>query len=83
MRVDILPDVRQFAISNGNGEDPMVLERPVRGFNSSRSEADNQNPVSLRYELGGALGTKFPPFPEGLLRIEPLRRSERQPAKSV
>ena len=53
LRVDILPDVRQFAISNGNGEDPMVLERPVRGFNSSRSEADNQNPVSLRYELGG------------------------------
>src|ERR1700723_3349907 len=53
LRVDILPDVRQFAISNGNGEDPMVLERPVRGFDSPRSEADDQNPVSLRYELGG------------------------------
>src|SRR6202023_2400396 len=53
LRVDILPDVRQFAISNGNGEDPMVLERPIRGFDSARSEADDQNPVSLRYELGG------------------------------
>src|ERR1039457_3352398 len=53
LRVDILPDVRQFAISNGNGEDPMVLPRPIRGFDSARSEADDQNPVSLRYELGG------------------------------
>src|ERR1035438_7453605 len=31
----------------------MVLERPIRGFDSPRSEADDQNPVSLRYELGG------------------------------
>ena len=61
LRVDILTDVRHFAISNGNGEDPMVLERPIRGFDSPLSEADDQNPVSLRYELGG-LGTKFPPF---------------------
>jgi hypothetical protein len=53
LRVDIFPDVRQFAISNGNGEDPMVLERFIRGFDSARSEADDQNPVSLRYELGG------------------------------
>ena len=62
LRVDILPNVRQFAISDGNGEDPMVLERLIRGFDSPRSEADDHNPVSLRYELGGALGTKFPPF---------------------
>src|SRR5450631_1888099 len=27
LRVDILPDVRQFAVSNCNGEDPVVLER--------------------------------------------------------
>ena len=53
LRVDILPDVRQFAISNDNVEDPMVLKRPIRGFDSPRSEADDQNPVSLRYELGG------------------------------
>src|SRR5580698_5820875 len=53
LRVDILPDVRQFAISNGNGEDPVVLERLIRGFDSPRSEADDHNPVSLRYELGG------------------------------
>jgi hypothetical protein len=53
LRVDILPDVRQFAISNSDVEDPMVLERPVRGLDSPCSEADDQNPVSLRYELGG------------------------------
>jgi WD40-like Beta Propeller Repeat len=53
LRVDILPDVRHFAISNGNGEDPIVLERPIRGYDSSPSEADDQNPVSLRYEFGG------------------------------
>ena len=45
---------RQFAISNGNGEDPMVLELPIRGFDCPGSEADDQNPVSLRYELGGS-----------------------------
>ena len=54
LRIDILPDVRQFAISNGNGEDPMVPERLIRCFDSPRSEADDQNPVSLRYELGGS-----------------------------
>ena len=53
LRVDIFPDVRQFAIPNGNVEDPVVLKRLIRGFNSPRSEADDQNPVSLRYELGG------------------------------
>ena len=31
LRVDILPDVRQFAVLNGNGEDPIVLERFIRG----------------------------------------------------
>jgi NAD(P)-dependent dehydrogenase (short-subunit alcohol dehydrogenase family) len=53
LRVDILPDVRQFAISNGNGEDPIVLERFIRGFDTPRSEANDQNPVSLRYKFGG------------------------------
>src|ERR1700757_3859401 len=51
--VDILLDVRYFAISNGNVEDPMVLERPIRGFDSPRSETDDQNPVSLPYEFRG------------------------------
>ena len=32
LRVDILLDVRHFAVSNGNVEDPLVLERPVRGL---------------------------------------------------
>ena len=49
LRVDILTDVRHFAISNGNGEDPMVLERLIRGFDFPRSDADDQNSVSLRH----------------------------------
>src|SRR5215831_9538509 len=53
LRVDILSDVRQFAVSNCNGENPMVLKRPIRGFDPPDSQADDQNPVSLRYELGG------------------------------
>jgi hypothetical protein len=32
----------------------MVLERLIRGYDSPRSEADDQNPVSLRYEFGGS-----------------------------
>ncbi len=32
----------------------MVLKRLIRVFDSPRSEADDQNPVSLRYELGGS-----------------------------
>jgi hypothetical protein len=54
LRVNVLPDIRQLAVSNDNGEDPVVLKRLIRGFDSPRSEADDQNPVSLRYELGGS-----------------------------
>jgi hypothetical protein len=50
--IDILPNVRQFAISNCDVEDPVILECFVRGFDFSSSEADDQDPVSLRYELG-------------------------------
>src|ERR1700722_17093707 len=53
LRVDILPDVLHFAVSNGNGEDPVVLERLSRRFDFPRSDADDQNPVSLRHEFGG------------------------------
>ena len=42
-----------FAVSNGDGEDPIVLERLIRGFDFPRREADDQNPVSLRHEFGG------------------------------
>src|ERR1700688_3416594 len=69
LRVDILPDVRQFAISNGDGEDPMVLEGPVRGFDSPRSEADDHNPVALRYELGGLWERSFHRFVSLLKQI--------------
>jgi hypothetical protein len=53
LRVDILPDLRHLAISNGDVEDPIVLERLIRGFDFSRRDADDQNPVSLRREFGG------------------------------
>jgi len=43
----------QFAISNGNGEDLMILEHPIRGFDFPRSDADDQYPVSLLHEFGG------------------------------
>ena len=73
LRVDILPDVRQFAISNGYGEDPMVLERLIRGFDSPRSEADDHNPVSLRYELGGLWVRSFHRFVSLLQHIRQSR----------
>src|ERR1700691_4141985 len=73
LRVDILPDVRQFAISNGNGEDPMVLERLIRSFDSPRSEADDHNPVSLRYELGGLWVRSFHRFVSLLQHIRQSR----------
>ena len=53
LRVDILPDVRQFTISNGYGEDPMVLERIICGDDSPLGKADDHHPVALRYEFGG------------------------------
>jgi hypothetical protein len=53
LRVDILPDVRHFAISNGNGEDPIVVERLIRGFDFPLGDADDQNTISLRYVFGG------------------------------
>src|SRR5580698_3574391 len=53
LRVDIFPDLRQLAISNGKVEDPIVLERLIRGFDFPRSDADDQKPVSLRHEFGG------------------------------
>ncbi len=53
LRVEILLDVRHFAISNGNVEDPLVLVRLIRSIDFSRSDADDQNPVSLRHEFGG------------------------------
>src|SRR5450432_3908808 len=73
LRVDILPDVRQFSISNGNGEDPMVLERLIRGYDSPPSEADDQNPVSLRHEFGGLWERSFHLFGRLLKHIRQSR----------
>ena len=53
LRVDILPDVRRPAVPNGDGENEMILERPVRGLDLTPCETNDQDPVSLRYEFGG------------------------------
>jgi hypothetical protein len=47
LRVDILPDLRHLAISNGDVEDPIVLELVIRGFDFSRRDADDQNPATF------------------------------------
>src|ERR1700729_3041796 len=62
LRVNVLPDLRHFAISNGNVEDPIVLERLIRGFDFARSDADDQNPISLRHEFGRLRVRRFPLF---------------------
>ena len=49
LRVDIFPDVRQFSISNGNVEDPIVLERLIRGFDFPRSDAFRANALKPAY----------------------------------
>ena len=48
--VDVLPDLRHLAVLNGDGEDPVIVERPIRGFNFPRSDAGgrgNQREQSL------------------------------------
>ncbi|NKB78331.1 hypothetical protein HED49_00475 [Ochrobactrum daejeonense] len=53
MGIDILPDVRQLAVLDGNGEDEMVLERPVRSLDLAPCETEDQDPISLRYVFAG------------------------------
>jgi hypothetical protein len=53
LRVDVFPDARHSATSNGDGENPIVFERLVRGFDFPLSDTDDQNPVSLRDVFGG------------------------------
>ena len=53
LRVDILPDARHFAIANGDVEGSIIHECLIRRFDFPDSRADDQNPVSLRDELGG------------------------------
>ncbi len=60
--VDVLLDSHQLAVSNGDVEDPLVLERLIRSFDLPRSEADDQNPVSLRNELRGPWVCRFKLF---------------------
>src|SRR5579864_1755834 len=75
LRVDVFPDALQLAVSNRDGEDPVVLERLVRGFDLSPREADDQNPVSLRYELPGFRGRFY--------RLGCRLKQIRQPGVSV
>jgi hypothetical protein len=51
LRVNVLPDVRHLAISNGHGKDEIIFERPIRGLHFSPSEASHQHSVSLRDEF--------------------------------
>src|ERR1700730_8394995 len=53
LRIDVLLDVRHFAISNGNVEDPLVLVRLIRSIDFSRSDADDQNPSPCATNSGG------------------------------
>jgi hypothetical protein len=41
LRVDVLLDPRQLAASNGDIEDPLILERLIRGFDFPGSDADD------------------------------------------
>ena len=52
LRVDILADVRQLAISNSDGENPVIHPNLAGGFYCSLRRADDQNPVALRYVFG-------------------------------
>src|SRR3546814_7758337 len=53
LRVDVLPDARQPAITDSDGEDPVVLERLARGLDLAAGEADDQHAVCLRHEFAG------------------------------
>src|ERR1700754_2302257 len=57
--IDVLADLSHLAILNGDGEDPVVPERPVRGLDFSSSDTDDHNPVSLRDEFWGLWECRF------------------------
>lgn len=52
--VDVFPDLHHLAVPNSDVEDPVVLERLIRGLDFRRSDADDQNPFSLRHKIPGA-----------------------------
>ena len=47
LRVNILSDLRQFAILNGNVEDPIIHKCPIRRFDSPNSGADDHDSIAL------------------------------------
>src|SRR5581483_7906312 len=51
--VDILADAGQLAVSNRDGEDPVIVERLVRGLDLPPGEAGHQHPVALGDKLLG------------------------------
>ncbi|WP_408904665.1 PepSY-associated TM helix domain-containing protein [Nguyenibacter sp. L1] len=52
--VDILTNVRQLAVSNGDGEDPVILPGFSGCFYCPRRGAGDHNPVALRHVFGRA-----------------------------
>jgi hypothetical protein len=52
----ISPEVRVRGVENDRAAlaHQIVLERPISSYDSPPCEADDQNPVSLRYEFGGS-----------------------------
>lgn len=68
LRVDILPDVRQFAILNGNSEDPMVLERLIRGFIRILPPFDHPTSFQAAENAGDAAFGDKRPVPRYSLR---------------
>ena len=52
LRVDVLPNSRQLAVTDGDGPCPVVFERPLRGFDRAFRESDDHDAVSLGHELG-------------------------------
>lgn len=53
--IQIFADVGQLAISDSDGEDPVILERLVRGLDLACGEADHEHPVALSDNSKGSV----------------------------
>jgi len=79
--VDVLPDFCQFAISNGDVEDPIVLERPGGGLDLHSSDSNGQNPASLRAII--PLGRNHTITNQLLLLLEHILKDQVPPGASA
>ena len=73
LRVDILPDLRQLAISNGMSKTQWSLNGLFVALIFPGSDADDQNAVSLRHEFGGFWVCRFYLFGRLLKHIRQSR----------